>query len=319
MASKLIRIAKRTARRVIGWPIFGPSILMYHRIAESSFDPFNISVSPQDFARQLEGLRTRTVLSLQEFVNLHIRDKLPHNAVAITFDDGYACNAVVAAPILTSFGYPATFFVISEAIGSSEEFWWDELEYIVHADGFDHRHALRLLQDTNATAPNLIADDVETRQGIYRSLWTILLDRPTQERRNYLCELRSQTGLLNQIRQTHRPMKLSELRVLGATHLFEIGAHSASHPSLPTLSPAEQEREIVASRLGLELLLGKPIQSFSYPFGHRSKATREIVADHGFAYAVTADHRKVRLGDSRFELPRRQALTRSHAAKPLDR
>ena len=83
-------------------------------------------------------MRSKTVLPLQEFVRLHVQKRLPRNAVAITFDDGYACNALVAAPILKSFGYPATFFIVSDAIARPEEFWWDQLQVIFHSPGFDY-------------------------------------------------------------------------------------------------------------------------------------------------------------------------------------
>ena len=39
------------------------------------------------------------------------RGKLPPRALAITFDDGYANNATVAAPILQRLGLHATFFI----------------------------------------------------------------------------------------------------------------------------------------------------------------------------------------------------------------
>jgi peptidoglycan/xylan/chitin deacetylase (PgdA/CDA1 family) len=131
MRAKIIRVAKRIARRIVGRPIVGRSILMYHRIAEAEFDPFNLAVSPDQFERQLARLRRKKVLPLREFATLQVQKRLPRNAVAITFDDGYACNALVAAPMLESFGYPATFFVVSDAIERAEEFWWDQLEVVI--------------------------------------------------------------------------------------------------------------------------------------------------------------------------------------------
>ena len=46
--------------------------------------------------------------------------------LAITFDDGYRDNYEVAAPILTDFKLPATFFVTSGFIDSDFHPWWDE-------------------------------------------------------------------------------------------------------------------------------------------------------------------------------------------------
>ena len=46
-------------------------------------------------------------------------------ALAITFDDGYADNAEIAAPILDRLGLNATFFVSTGAIGARNPFAWD--------------------------------------------------------------------------------------------------------------------------------------------------------------------------------------------------
>jgi peptidoglycan/xylan/chitin deacetylase (PgdA/CDA1 family) len=85
----------------------------------AQFDPFNLVVTPEEFECQLIKLRTKTVLPLRVFARLHVEKKLPRHAVAITFDDGYACNALTAAPMLERFGYPATFFIMSDAIERS--------------------------------------------------------------------------------------------------------------------------------------------------------------------------------------------------------
>lgn len=46
--------------------------------------------------------------------------------LAITFDDGYADNAELAAPVLGRLGLSATFFVTTRFVGSNKQAAWDE-------------------------------------------------------------------------------------------------------------------------------------------------------------------------------------------------
>ena len=57
MSVSFIRIAKRIARRIIGRPIVGRSILVYHRVATVDFDPWNLAVTPIEFERQLASFQ----------------------------------------------------------------------------------------------------------------------------------------------------------------------------------------------------------------------------------------------------------------------
>jgi peptidoglycan/xylan/chitin deacetylase (PgdA/CDA1 family) len=316
MRTYLIRVAKRIARRIVGRPILGKSILVYHRVAKQHFDPWNLAVTPEEFERQLVILRRKTVLPLREFVSLHTQNNLPRNAVAITFDDGYACNALVAAPMLDSYSYPATFFVVSDAIARPEEFWWDQLEFIFRAPGFDYEAATRLL--ANYTVNGLRAAVRRDRPPLaaFLQLWERLRIVSSQERRRYLDDLRAQVGLKKEMRPTHRPMTSAELRELAANPLFEIGGHTVTHPSLPALPRAEQEQEITLGSRFLEAMLAKPIHSISYPFGDWTEDTRDIVKSAGFECACATAHRTVRSHDSPFALPRRQVVNRN--ARPLE-
>jgi peptidoglycan/xylan/chitin deacetylase (PgdA/CDA1 family) len=268
-------------------------------------------VSPDEFERQLNQLRNKTILPLREFAKLRIQKKVPRNAVAITFDDGYACNALVAAPMLESFGYPATFFVVSDAIARSEEFWWDQLKVIFHAQEFNYEIAKQALVSRRVNGHHGTANQDGAQLDDFLTLWEFLRRLSAEERRQYLGDLRDRCGLENKTRPTHRPMTAEELRVLAANPLFEVGGHTASHPSLPTLAAAEQEQEIVLGARFLEATIGKPIRSFSYPFGDWGEVTRDIVMAAGFECAVTAQHRRVRSGDGQFELPRRQVVNRT--------
>jgi peptidoglycan/xylan/chitin deacetylase (PgdA/CDA1 family) len=313
MRLNFVKTAKRIVRRFVKRPI-GQSILLYHRIAIAKFDPFNNAVQPDQFERQLARLRTKTVLPLVEFTNLHAQGRLPKDALAITFDDGYACNAVTAAPMLNSLGMPATFFVVADAISRSEEFWWDQLEAIVQAPGFDFRTASRVLASrsvselsTQTNSGNLLVD-------IYLRLWRGLRDLSAEERRACLDDLRDQMKLENAIRPTHRPMTPAELRTIAANPLFEIGGHTVTHPALSTRLPAEQKHEIISGAHFLEATVGTRARCFAYPFGDLGRVTRDIVKAAGFVCAVTTEPRRVRAGDDLFTLPRRQALNGMHLA-----
>ena len=62
---------------------------------------------------------------------------------AVTFDDGYLDNHDIAAPILQRLGVPATFYVVSNHVGSGRRFWWDLLGEWLRSTG---RQALDLAQ-----------------------------------------------------------------------------------------------------------------------------------------------------------------------------
>jgi len=66
-----------------------------------------------------------TVVPLGELVERLATGRDVGGLLAITFDDGYLDNREVAAPILSRRGLPATFFVATDFIGSSQVPWWD--------------------------------------------------------------------------------------------------------------------------------------------------------------------------------------------------
>jgi peptidoglycan/xylan/chitin deacetylase (PgdA/CDA1 family) len=104
----------------------------------------------------------------------------------------------------------------------------------------------------------------------------------------------------------HPPMTADEVVELAAGGLVEIGAHTVSHPRLADLSLAEQEREIVESKLALEELLGEPVRGFAYPYGEPGAyrgSTVAVVRAAGFDYACSTTARF--LGPSDFELQRK--------------
>ena len=82
------------------------AILLYHHVSSST--PASTSISPEAFKSHMEYLDAHhTVVSLQDVVSaIQHNTTLPENAVAITFDDGYANILDNAHPILADLGFP---------------------------------------------------------------------------------------------------------------------------------------------------------------------------------------------------------------------
>ena len=95
-------------------------MLSYHRVNDDG-DVFLPALPTAVFERQMAFVaRTYVVLTIEDLVERMGRDELPANALAITFDDGYRDNFTHAAPILARYGLPATVFLASGLIGTSD-------------------------------------------------------------------------------------------------------------------------------------------------------------------------------------------------------
>jgi peptidoglycan/xylan/chitin deacetylase (PgdA/CDA1 family) len=203
-------------------------------------------------------------------------------AVAVTFDDGYADNALEGLPILEEVGVPATFFVSTGTLGTREEFWWDELERIILAG--DLRPASFSLVD-HATSRSWPTANKEERLALHQEIHPLLASLDRERREEWLAQLRVWAGLDATGREGNRSLTTAELKTLAASPWVTVGAHTVSHTSLALLSEAEQRREIGGSKEELERLLGKDVTVFSYPFGtkaHYNKTSLRLCREAGF-------------------------------------
>lgn len=76
----------------------------------------------------------------------------------------------------------------------------------------------------------------------------------------------------------------AQLRRLAAAG-WEIGAHTITHPHLPDLDSQAAYREIEGSRTALARILGRPVESFAYPYGDLDSRIKAIVQEAGFKMA----------------------------------
>ena len=78
-----------------------------------------------------------------------------------------------------------------------------------------------------------------------------------------------------------------EVAAVDREPLFDIGAHTRTHPALPRLSDDAAWDEIAGSKRDLEERLGREVMTFAYPAGLHGAREMRLVRDAGYAAAVT--------------------------------
>ncbi len=233
------------------------TILMYHRVNDETRSP--LVVSSERFKRQLAYLGEHyQVVPLRDLVaRLRVETPLTAPLAAITFDDGYRDNLTIAAPILRSFGMPATLFFAPGPQELGRPFWWDLMDAI----GMTDEGALSRLKELPYTE--------------FQEMMT-----------ETMAELRPKrvTELVKRLYLNWDEVRDWVEQGLG------IGAHTLTHPILSKLTVDQARWEIWQSRAVIERQVGKVIDLFSYPNGRAEDFTPETTAllrEEGFRAACT--------------------------------
>jgi peptidoglycan/xylan/chitin deacetylase (PgdA/CDA1 family) len=238
------------------------------------------------------------MLSMDAFVaRLRARD-LPHDAVALTFDDGYSDNLCQAKPILEAAGVPATVFLTTGWIGTGKEFWWDELARMVLArpevvsgkvmvDANDLQIDLPPIDSAMEPRVSWRAWDrpITAREATYQRLWQALQSCTPDRRETAVAQLRLLFGVTPP-NPEDLPMCAADVRRL-VSNRISVGAHGCTHQLLTSLAPAARIEEIERSHAEAEALSGLPVFGFTYPHGDRDAETIDMVRRAGYRWACS--------------------------------
>lgn len=83
-----------------------------------------------------------------------------------------------------------------------------------------------------------------------------------------------------------RMLMNSEVRALAGAGV-DIGSHTVNHPWLGKSDAIVVKREVLASKIALEDILGREVPHFAYPFGSWSTVARDAVVEAGYAGACS--------------------------------
>jgi peptidoglycan/xylan/chitin deacetylase (PgdA/CDA1 family) len=286
-------------------------VLMYHRIADVALDPWALAVSPAHFEEQVLVLTKKfQVVPLMDMVRQLQQKKLASNAVCLTFDDGYADNALFAAPILERYKCPATFFIPSTYLDQQQPFWWDSLQaLLLEAPQLPQLFQIPIYDDVFSFDLDgdaiLTSDQVQQQQAwawpdapptlrcrLYTEVWERLRPLAYPEIQTAIAAIKRWAGYTPGFPEDMLPMRAAHLQALAQNPLFTIGLHTVTHPALAYHPEEAQYHEIGENKKALQPY--QPANAIAFPYGSYNNSTLSVLQkqrlDAGFtteAHPVT--------------------------------
>ncbi len=282
------------------------SVLMYHSVPAEP-DPMRPwEPDAAAFAAEMDCVaRVYRIWPLEQALDALYAGTLPPGVAAITFDDGYADNLQVAAPILAARQLHATFFQTS-AHWDGSLMWNDRV--IEALRRWPHAHIdLSRFGGGEKALPDLTAR-AQAAQFILRAI----KQKAPAERLAEVAAIETRAPA---------PERRLMLDADGVRALrdqgFAIGGHTHSHPILARSDDAQATAEIRDNRRALAEVLGTAPTLFAYPNGvpvqDYDQRHVQMVEAAGYRYAVSTAWGGAHRDSPRYQIPRftpwdRQAL-----------
>ena len=287
-------------------------VLVYHRVVADDADntgKFDIErgISAAVFERQMRFLLQHFSPVRASRVQLCSANEIQF---AVTLDDGYEDNYLVAAPILKKLGIPATFYVVSDFVGTDRLFWWEQVADLM-------RNSDQLELDMQAVIPGLYQSGGQSavlplrrndeREHAYEQLCASMREGPHLEIPLHMKRIADHLNV--PIREQGRHyglMNWQQLKDL-VNQGFEIGGHTASHCNIFGADESLLQAELLESVNVVETRLDAPVESFAYPYGMfdaSSKVVANLLAKTNCKAAFTTVQGVVNAGLPANELPR---------------
>ena len=293
--------------------------VVYHRVVADSppsGDSFEIEkgISATQFERQMRFLLRHFTPVSASRIQSRLGNKIQF---AVTLDDGYEDNYRVAAPILKKLGIPATFYVVSDFVGTDRLFWWEQLAELMRRNKkpeLDIQDVVPALCQTDEPMNVLPLRNHDEQSYAYEQLCARIRTGPHVDIPLHVKRIAEYFEI--PVREQGRRYELMTWQQLNdlVRQGFEIGGHSASHCNVVGADESLLQKELVASANDIEARIDAPVESFAYPYG-MFEASNEVVTRMLEATkckaAFTTVQGVVGAGLPAYELPRTQ-LNRSY-------
>lgn len=258
----------------------GKIVILYHGIDNSNQIRLNTKfISARKFEKQIRLIKKHfQIVDLQTLCSEPAGNKLQ---VAISFDDGFENNYLVAKPILEKYQVPATFFISRPQVHGYDILWAD------------------LVDLATIDSPNKLLID---EKPFYKK-GKEFVDVSGQSLKK-MCTA-SGRQFIEKIYQAFLPysrfriepkwntfwklMSEDQIKEISMNPLFEVGAHGIMHTSIHLLSLEEAQQELILSKNNLERIIKQPVNWFAYPQGSANDKSIELARTAGYQLQFLAD------------------------------
>lgn len=265
-------------------------ILNYHGVMD--YVDYNISVNHMDvaqFEHQINFLSSHfNLLSEEEFLYNYKHNKFSKKkSVLLTFDDGYENNFKFAFPILKKHNAPATIFLISSLIDSDKPTWYDLVD-----------NSKNLFQvPSNSSKIN----DLGIELGIsnpsdltFSNFKNKLKSKSISQKEKVLTKYLEIIGF-DSLQKTDakywKMLSSEQIQTMQHSGLITFGSHTVNHPNLDQIDESDLIMELRDSKIQLEKIVGKPVNSIAFPDGAYNEKVKEFSLNEGYKTLFAVDYR----------------------------
>lgn len=268
-------------------------ILRYHSVLENSEDIDTI-IGPglvhtaKDFEEQMKMLsKYFNVITMDDVLNFTKGSKLPRYCVAVTFDDGFVDNALVAAPIMEKYGVRGAFYVTTGSVAPEPLPWF-----------FSIRRAFYLTKMSEWVSPvnGTIFDllNFSQRKMALNKACEHCAVIDIKDKFNFIKTVEDELNIPS-VSNSYMMTSVDIKKLCDKGHI--IGSHTVSHSNIAHIGKDRIRLEMEESKKFLENIVGEEIVHFSYPAPilspHYDQQTIKISKELGYKTGVTCTYGSV--------------------------
>src|SRR5262249_31487324 len=213
------------------------------------------------FRQQMHYLQRHfRVLPLSEAIDQMVCGKIDEPTAVITFDDGFQNNYDVAFPILKENGLPATIFLTTGFLDTSDTLWFCRLHHALAC-------TMKPTLEWDGQRYDLTTVRFQTLCALYAALKRLPHAKLVAEVDRLILKLGLDTERPIESDSPYRMLNSDSIKTMVSTGLIEFGAHTHHHAILSLLPRKQQIEEISRSIEAVQKITGQPCEYFAYPNG----------------------------------------------------